>query len=66
MLGARGPRVVRARRSVSGVFLAALLVATAVRAGDSASYLDELTVAADAAGLAADPEWLALLHYEPL
>ena len=44
------------------------LAATPALADDDAApaYLAELSAAAAAAQLAADPEWIALLHYEPL
>ncbi|MDX2166167.1 MAG: DUF4105 domain-containing protein [Deltaproteobacteria bacterium] len=65
MLRARGQRALRAH--LGGLCAAALLVAVAARADDDrAAYLAQLTAAADAADLAAAPEWIALLHYEPL
>lgn len=64
MLRARGPRALRGR--LGGLCAAALLLVGAARADDSSAYLAELTAAADAAQLDAAPEWIALLHYEPL
>jgi hypothetical protein len=64
VLRARGPRAFCAR--LGGLCAAALLIVGPARADHSADYLAALTAAADAANLDAAPEWIALLHYEPL
>lgn len=66
MLRARGLRACRALRPLGGLVLVALLGSLPARADEPTAYLAELTAAADAAHLASDPEWIALLHYEPL
>jgi hypothetical protein len=67
--GARGPRALRALFLAGCATLGAaggwLRPASAADGDADAAYVDELIAQADALQLAQDPQWQALLHYQP-